>query len=295
MIHMNEKKNEIIYHILRNTFSLLHSKEILNKSSHTHTKISRILKANIAAHEEVPHNKTIDDSRLDNVLLSFGFKKWEVPSDGHCIFTSIVFFLEKVFKLNNENELISHLQSIGITSDNYDVLLLRALMVDEWLLNHQDYQSFFIDALLDFEAEAENYRGNGVFASCLGDAMLLGLSNVLHLQIIVFTSIPSWPHFTIYPRCPPASQNPLYLAYIHGSSGHYYLAIKQVEASAQPTVTDNDIEKASELTDNKNMNTLSCRCGRGRNSTNSERVNCCENKSYSSRCPCLKKWRNTIK
>ena len=175
-------------------------------------------------------------------MLSFGIKKWEVPSNGNCLFTSVVFFLEKVFKLNNENELISQLQSIGITSDNYDVLLLRALMVDEWLLNRQDYQSFFIDALLDFEAEAENYRGNGVFASCLGDAMLLGLSNVLHLQIIVFTSIPSWPHFTIYPRCPPASQNPLYLAYIHGSSEHYCLAIKQVEASAQPTVTDNDIK-----------------------------------------------------
>ena len=89
-------------------------------------------------------NKTIDDSRLDNVLLSFGFKKWEVPSDGDCLFTSVVFFLEKVFKLNNENELISHLQSISITSDNYDVLLLRALMVDEWLLNHQDYQSFLL-------------------------------------------------------------------------------------------------------------------------------------------------------
>ena len=101
MIHTNEKKSEIIHH---NAFSLLHSKEILNKSSHTHTKISRILKTNIAAHEEVPHNKTIDDSRLDNVLLSFGLKKWEVPSDGDCLFTSVVFFLGKVFKLNNENE-----------------------------------------------------------------------------------------------------------------------------------------------------------------------------------------------
>ena len=36
------------------------------------------------------------------------------------------------------------------------------------------------------------------------------------------------------------------------------------------------------------MNTLSCRCGRGRNLTNSEHVNCCEKKSYSSRCPCFK-------
>ena len=110
--------------------------------------------------------------------------------------------------------------------------------------------------------------------------MLLGLSNLLHLQIIVFTSIPSWPHFTIYPRCPPASQNPLYLAYLHGGSGHYCLAIKQM-TSAQQMITDNN-------TNSETMNTPSCRCGRGRNSANSERVNCCENKSYSSRCPCLK-------
>ena len=45
----------------------------------------------------------------------------------------------------------------------------------------------------------------------LGDAMLLGLSNVLCQQIIVFTSIPSWPHFTIYPRSTQISENPIHL------------------------------------------------------------------------------------
>ena len=50
-------------------------------------------------------------------------------------------------------------------------------MVEEWLLNMQDYQSFFSNASLDFEDEAEKYKNHGVFASCLGDAMLLGLTN----------------------------------------------------------------------------------------------------------------------
>lgn len=287
-ICVTQKVNETVYHILHNALCLLHSEEILNRISHTHAKISRILPTKLAGHEQVHEqvqlHSDINDSRLDNVLLSFGLQKSEVPSDGDCLFTSVVLYLEQVFSHNNESDLIFYLHSIGITSENCDVLLLRALLVDEWLLNQQDYQSFFADASLDFETEAEQYRSNGVFASYLGDAMLLGLCNVLRLQIIVFTSIPSWPHFTIYPRCHPASQNPLYLAYLHGGSGHYCLAIKQVETSTQQTTSTRNVSQ----TNIKEVHTLSCRCGRGRNSMNTERVNCCENQSYSSRCPCLK-------
>ena len=289
-INASEKENETIYYILHNALCLLHSEETLNKISHVHAKISRILPTYIAEHEQVQLSGTrMDESscRLDNILLSFGLQKHEVPSDGDCLFTSIVLHLEEVFKLNNEYNLIKGLNSNGITMENCDVLLLRALMVEEWLLNQQDYQSFFTDASLDFEHEAEKYRNCGVFASCLGDAMLLGLSNALQMQIIVFTSIPSWPHFTIYPRCPPVSQNSIYLAYLHGGSGHYCLAIKQTETATQHSTsvaTDNDLNTGS----TGSKNTCTCRCGRGRNSKSSERVNCCENKSYSSRCPCLK-------
>ena len=52
---------------------------------------------------------------------------------------------------------------------------------------------------IDFDEEAEQYRKSGVYATSLGDAMLLGLSNALRLQIIVFTSIPSWPYTPICP------------------------------------------------------------------------------------------------
>ena len=71
----------------------------------------------------------------------------------------------------------------------------------------------------------------------LGDAMLLGLSNVLCQQIIVFTSIPSWPHFTIYPRSIQISENPIYL-----TCGHYSYAFKesvpQSTNSTQPVHND---------------------------------------------------------
>ena len=69
------------------------------------------------------------------------------------------------------------------------------------MLNQQNYKPFFKKASIDFEQEAEKHRQHGVYTTSLGDAMLLGLSNLLHLQITVFTSIPSWPHFTIYPNC----------------------------------------------------------------------------------------------
>jgi len=69
-------------------------------------------------------------------------------------------------------------------------------MVDEWIFNKEEYQSFFNDDI-QFENEAQRYRTNGVYTMRLGDAMLLALSNLLCLQIIVFTSIPSWPYVTI--------------------------------------------------------------------------------------------------
>ena len=68
----------------------------------------------------------MDDS-IENVLLSFGLQKYEVPFDGDCLFSSIVLYLEEVFKLHiaNECDLIRCLNSNGITRENCDVLLLK--------------------------------------------------------------------------------------------------------------------------------------------------------------------------
>ena len=283
----NESFDEdTVYLVLHDAFSLLHSEEVLNRMSNTHAHVVRILPSSIenALVHSQHHNglQTDSISRLNNVLQSFAMQKCEVPMNGDCLFSSVILYINEAFQSNSESNLIDHLNSIGITPQSCDVLLVRNLMVDEWIYNKEEYQSFF-DAQTRFENEAQRYRANGVYTTQLGDAMLLGLSNLLHLQLIVFTSIPSWPYVTVNPRCTQASEQPLCLAYLHEGSGHYCLATKQNQGAVYSRITDMDSMKTQTTGDVK-----SCRCGRGRNANNADRVNCCDNKLYSSRCPCFK-------
>ena len=77
---------------------------------------------------------------------------------------------------------------------------------------------------MSYEAESSKYTQSGVFSSDLGDAMLLGLANVLQLRIVVFSSIESWPYFIIHPQTVPIDSPPILLAYLQIGPGHYSLA-----------------------------------------------------------------------
>lgn len=103
---------------------------------------------------------------------------------------------------------------------------LRELLVHEWLTNEDEYQPFF-DDIANFEAESMKYLKSGFFSSTLGDAMLLGLSNALLLPMVVFTSVESWPYFTIHPRTAPVDSNPIFLAFLQAGPGHYSLVSKK--------------------------------------------------------------------
>ena len=129
----------------------------------------------------------------------------EVPKNGDCLFSSVIHYLRQVLQSSSDLCLLEHLQSIGIRIDSLCVGLLRNLMVDEWIGNQQEYIPF-LDDTINFEQDADNYRASGIYTTSLGDAMLLGLSNVLRLQIIVFTSIPSWPYLTVNPHSAIASK-----------------------------------------------------------------------------------------
>ena len=159
---------------------------------------------------------------------------------------------------------------------------LRCLLVDEWVANKQEYEPFFQSDNINFDEEVEQYRKLGVYATSLGDAMLLGLSNALRLQIIVFTSIPSWPYTPICPRNSLLSQHPIYLAYQHTGSGHYSLAISK-DRSEEVALND-----AIDIREEQKESNKHCRCGLGRNKKDLDRVNCCSHKTYATRCPCVK-------
>ena len=84
--------------------------------------------------------------------------------------------------------LLNHFQSIGVISTLSKLQLithLRELLLHEWLSNQGEYQPFFCGTINDFEAESLKYLQPGVFSSDIGDAMVLGLCNVLHIPIVV--------------------------------------------------------------------------------------------------------------
>jgi len=218
------------------------------------------------------------DRVINNVLSSFGLIKIDVPMNEDCLFSSVILHLNTVFVRNTDVGMIEHLHSIGVNQANIDVHLLRNLMVDEWIINSQEYKAFLSD-VSEFEIEADKYRNSSVYTTELGDAMLFGFSNVLHLQLIVFTSISSWPYLTINPHCAIASREPICLAYIHEGSGHYCLAVKAAcTIDKEEQVTNLSIKSKTKI----------CRCGLGRNADDSDHVNCTSSHHYSSRCPCLK-------
>jgi len=202
--------------------------------SDTHTLVTRIL----PFQEECVFLKlqqcrsqtdvNISERIIENVLSSFGLKKIDVLMNGDCLFSCVLIHLNMVFEQNHDICLIEQLHSMGVNKTNVGISVIRDLMVDEWIMNSQEYRPFLKDDL-EFETEADKYRTNGVYSTDLGDVMLLGLNNALHLQLIVFTSVPNCPYLTVSPRCPVVSREPLCLAYIQAGSGHYNLAVRSLD------------------------------------------------------------------
>lgn len=139
---------------------------------------------------------------------------------------------------------------------------LRELLVHEWLCNQCEYQPFFLD-IDDLETECVKYLECGIFSSALGDAMLFGLSNVLHLPIVVFTSAENWPYFTIQ----PVISKPILLTFLQCGPGHYSLA------SPTDTIPSEVVQLVSDA-QSQSPKVISCSCGRGRNSGDKQKQNC---------------------
>ena len=123
------------------------------------------------------------------------------------------------------------------------------------------------------------YLNPGVFSSALGDAMLLGLSNILRFHIAVFTAIESWPYIPVHPRQLPVDICPILLTFLNVGPGHYSLAVRK---TSTPITGDNGEEGSMQPT------TLKCRCGRGRNAPDKQRLNYSKATEFSSKCLCLK-------
>ena len=108
----------------------------------------------------------------------------DVPHDGDCLFTSIALFLLQYYGSNTDvnSDLMVHCRTLNLLpcmSQTEFVKRLRELLVEEWLSNQEVYQPFFLneEQPIDFVFEARRYTQFGAYESCIGDAMILALSN----------------------------------------------------------------------------------------------------------------------
>ena len=97
---------------------------------------------------------------------------------------------------------------------------LRQLIVQEWLSNSEQYQPF-VQPGLDYYSDAKRFLMPGHFAASICDAMPLAAANVLHLPLVLVTSVTDWPLTIVTPHVQAISSVPLYLAFTQEDSGHY--------------------------------------------------------------------------
>ena len=211
------------------------------------------------------HQTSEQSAQIDNLLASWNMKRITVPGDGNCLFTSIALGLIQRVQTGDESA-IECLHTLGVSDENlqdvnYIQKLLRIRMVEEWNNNQEYYQGFIIT---DISTLTHEYLESGQFAGCLGDLMVLTLSNVLQTPITVFTSIPNIPLLCIMPTTQTVlTTQPIFLVYTHTGPGHYDCAL--------PTGTD--LPSPPEVP-------TKCTCGRNPKNT---QVPC-----SSWRCPCIR-------
>ena len=194
-------------------------------------------------------SKNIEQTRLRDVANSFGFDIVQINGDGNCFFISVAFQLQQILSSDQCSEKQRlFLNALGITSDvALDELshTLRELVVKEWILNQNDYRAFFED--IDLKREIERFRRSGEFAGALGDALTMGMANVLSMPVLILTTVHNMPVVSVAPRI---SSNPevIWLSYNQQGPGHYDTLVAKAENKDQANV----MKESSEIQKDQN-------------------------------------------
>jgi hypothetical protein len=193
--------------------------------------------------------------RLQCVVNSCGYKLCDVSPDGNCCFTAFSFGLltqqdvitSKMPSFFNEKQLPLHC--------GQEVLgrVLRKKVVQEWLLNPQDYQGFLTSSTV--EEEAPKFLQEGFYHGDLANTMVLAVSNSLGIPVVVFSSALHHPVIFITPRAIQVSV-PILLAFTQYGPGHY-----------SGICTKDDEQSTTQPTKSKRYK---CFCGRSDKNTSQE-------------------------
>ncbi|CAB3980735.1 Hypothetical predicted protein [Paramuricea clavata] len=104
------------------------------------------------------------------------------------------------------------------TSFGFTIIPITGDVAEEWRENPQEYIPFFEN--IDIQLESERFRTSGEFAGQLGDALPLAMTNVLHIPILILTTVHNMPFLPVLPRTNLNNDLVIYLSYIQGP-GHY--------------------------------------------------------------------------
>ena len=224
-------------------------------------------------------SQSILDQRAENM----GFKRQPSPKDGDCFFFSLALQISNLLTTCDE-KVEEQFNKLGIKNQQSITEIarrLRQLVVQEWLSNSEQYQHF-VQPGLDYYSEAKRFLMPGHFAASIGDAMPLAAANVLHLPLVLVTSVTDWPLTIVTPQVQAISNVPLYLAFTQEESGHYDSLI--------------ELSRPQFVGKYRTVREIRIKCRCGVNNKNANTLNCCEapkqsigrKRKYSSRCKCLK-------
>ena len=196
-------------------------------------------------------SRSIDEhDRLHNMASSFGFDIVQTMGDGDCFFTSVSFQLLQILSSDQcPTQHRSFLHSLGITSDlavNDLSRRLRELVVNEWIVNQNEYRSFFGN--IDLQSETEIFRRSGEFAGSLGDALPMGMANILNMPLIILTTVHNMPIISVVPRISLNNPTAIYLSYMQQGPGHYDAVVAQGDNLGEQAIKKNNEIKTSEKT-----------------------------------------------
>ena len=166
------------------------------------------------------HQSKIESNPMESLLTSWNLKRVPIPGNGNCLFRSVAFSLVQRIQ-GGDLFIAEHLQALGVPESHiqdvhYLSNLLRVRMVEEWNVNHDDYQGF---VTVDITTVTHEYLQSGHFSVNVGDLMV---ANILQMPITIFTSVPNMPILCIMPTTQmTVTAQPIFLAYTQSGPGHY--------------------------------------------------------------------------
>ena len=160
------------------------------------------------------------------------------PSDGDCLFTSVIFGLKQIVSSRKYETYNDHLKNLGLCFDldiSLTILHLRNFLVSEWLENAPEHEEFVTTQEISFKELANSYRRHGVFEGELGNIMAVGLASVLRINMVLFTSMEKMKTIQIVLREKVLCNAALYLAFNNCGCGHNDAVVESIK---QDTSTD---------------------------------------------------------